>query len=160
MDFRFRHDLKPDLLDLNLRGLLVNPHGRICRTVFVILTAFASAATFWLWWGVVAFWELLAKFGGSAVYAVGAPCLFMVAGAGLYVVGCLVAKRLHDVDASARHALWLVAAALPGLAAWAIHGDGWLWLTAKGVAVCIAGGLAVIPGSPDVNRYGAVDYWG
>lgn len=160
MDLRFRQELKSDLLDLNLRGILLNPHGRICRTVFVALTGVVGGMIYVVAWGAIVACGFAANLGGNGVYLVGGPVLVAVCAAATYLMGCFASKRLHDMDVSAWHVPWLLALAAPGVVCWAMEWTGMTAWIAKAATACVALGLALLPGRDEDNRFGSVDYWG
>lgn len=160
MDLRFRHDLRPDLLELDLKGILLNANGRVSRTVFVLLSLAIGSVSLVVWYAIAVAWGLVAHVVGTAGYAVAFPLMGLLMLVNAYPCGCVIAKRVHDFDRSGRHAFWITPLFVCGLLLWAFEVDGG-WADAArwsaGLALAL---LVLMPGSDDVNDHGTIDYWG
>jgi len=160
MDLKFRHELRHDLLDLNLRGIFLNWHGRLSRVAFVGMLVVMSLVAVPAWYGMVVMWSVVARMAGPGSLVVALPVMGVVLAANAFVAGCLVAKRLHDAERSGVHVWWLMTVLVPAALVWAMEVPGGWSLALRIVGGVLAAALVMMPGSRDVNRYGTVDYWG
>ena len=160
MGLEFRHELRRELLDLNLRGVVLSRHGRLSRTAFAGLLFLAALVSVPVWYGVVVFWGLVSKVAGSSVYAFGVPAMLVLALVNAYPLGCMAAKRLHDAARSAHHLWWILPAFSAGAACWLVGNAGWADSAARWGSATLLAALVLLPGDPDVNGHGTVDNWG
>lgn len=159
MGLGFRYELRQSPLDLNLRGVVLSRHGRLSRVAFAGVAFLIFLMSVPVWYGVVVAWGLVANLMGTAAYSIGIPFMAVVAAANAYPAGCVVVKRIHDMDRSGHHAWWVLPVLVAGTICWATAAEGWAADASRICGLVVFALLLLAPGSEDTNSHGTVDNW-
>jgi uncharacterized membrane protein YhaH (DUF805 family) len=124
--------------------------GRLAQIRILLALSLAFAA------GLLAVILLLRSASAEAQFAGRSAGLFIAV---LWANLAITVKRLHDLDRSGLHAIWVYASSAGALAAsGAVRGQGGALAALGGVLVLVAAGISLwlllAPGTPGPNRFG------